>query len=173
MSENYSSKDWGALPGGLLIPKGGVGSQKREVRRSFDTTPKKMPKKKTVDIPAPALHAMNMEIDRLVDRYLGETTDFQNVIKLEDALHDLGEDYGVTIVLSVLERSGKPYVIIDTEEILNEVADDTPDAKLHQMFVDKAHGKGQIKVKSDVDVLFDERASQEDVMKFLGPKKKR
>lgn len=172
MSENYSSKNWDALPGGLIVPKGTSGSQKREVRRSYDTAPKKMPKKKTVDIPAPALEAMNIEIDRLVDRYLGETTDFQNVIKLEDALYDLGQEYGVTIVLSVLERNGEPYVVIDTEEILNSVADDTPDAKLHQMFVDKAHGAG-VKVKSDVDVLFDPKASQEDIMKFLGPKKKR
>lgn len=141
---------------GLYLPTGSV---KKEVRRSFQETPLEMKKKvKTKDISKIMLHCMRMEISRLTDTYLDGTGDMQNVLKLERALEKLGEDYGVTFVIAV---SGDD-IIIDTEEILNEVAGDLSEYNLVSSMLHDG-----VKVLDDISALTGEQKVSDSEAKKL------
>lgn len=152
-----SSKNWDQLSHGLLVPQG-YNKGKREVRKNFNELPlQTMKKTKVVDIPRPVLVALNMEMEKLVSKWLDESNQWINVIKFEEAAQRLGEEYGVTIVIGIIETEEGPTINIDTEEILNETAGEV---EQYQQFSDKFHGGA--KVKDDIEILRDPNASDRD-----------
>ena len=155
---------WQATNSGLVIPKGsGVGkstdvtvlNDDQRIRRNFQDTPLEAHKKtREVEIPKVALHAFRIELARLQDKYLDSGSSMQALIQFENAARALGEEYGITVVLAV-DSDGN--VMIDTEEILVEVAGDLTDYEIASKYL-----HGGVAVKDDLSILMNPNASDKD-----------
>lgn len=153
--------NWERDPSGLLLP--GHAVKKPDPRTQMSSTPTKHKKTKVVELPKMVLAALNYEINALTEKYLGASTDYANVLKLEDALLNLGEDYGVTIVCKVYENAiGEACVDIHTVEELHEVAGELNE---YQIVADAVYGN--VKVQDDTELLLNPNVSKEDYHKHM------
>lgn len=148
------NQDWvrSSANSSIVVPN--KGRFKPIDNRAFHERPLEVKQKtKVVEWPKPVVAAFHIELARLVSRYLDTASSFTAVIQFENAASKLCEEYGVTLAVSV---SGND-ITVDTEEIIQETA-----GELHQyqMFADAVHGG--VKVKDDVDILYNPNASDED-----------
>jgi hypothetical protein len=155
--------NWKSTHSGLVVPRGAnVGRStdptvinEQYVRRNFQDTPLEAHKKtREVEIPKVALHAFRIELARLQDKYLDSGSSMQALIQFENAARALGEEYGVTVVMAV---DGDGNVLIDTEEIITEVAGDLTDYEIASKYL-----HGGVAVKDDLGILMNPNASDKD-----------
>ena len=137
-------RGWEEYGNGLYIPAGSV-KKSRTLRKDFQAQPLEMhTKTKFKEISKPALAAFQLEVGRLVEKYLSVSTSFHSVLEFERQLEKIGEEYGLTPVVAVDGEN----IIIDTEEKLSETPGEVAE---YQMFADKFHGGA--KVVDDIDTF--------------------
>lgn len=137
----------------LILPESELKKHKRKLSSAQPLQTES--KFKVVELSKPELLAFNTRVEVLTEQYLGQTTQYANVLKFEDAYHKLCEEFGLTGVVAV---TGEGNVILDTEEHIEEVAGDLEE---YQMISDAVF-LGE-KVKDDISIFFDPNATDKDL----------